>query len=311
MTGDLTIPVGLRVHLAHATVQAIADEGGVDLLHIKGPAVAPELLPYRAEALDNGTESGRRQARMSTDADVLVRLAHVDAFMAGLAQHHWQIVTRFATGSAFEHAASLWHTQLGYVDVHRRFPGIRLDAEEAFARLWEERQTVEIAHRPIATPSVDAQRFILLLHAARGGGLTHPDARRLWTEADEAARASSAELAARFDAEVAFAAATGRIADYAGDPTADIWRIFASGANPTRLDEWRARFRATRGPVPRLRLAARALLVNTDHLGMELGRPPTRAEVVAEYLNRARHGVTEVTGLAGRGVRKLRGDDAS
>mgnify|MGYP003374684041 CR=1 FL=1 len=37
------IPVLLRVRLAHAVVQAIADECGADLLHIKGPAVDASL----------------------------------------------------------------------------------------------------------------------------------------------------------------------------------------------------------------------------------------------------------------------------
>ena len=32
-----TLPVPLRVHLAHATVQAIADQAQADILHIKGP----------------------------------------------------------------------------------------------------------------------------------------------------------------------------------------------------------------------------------------------------------------------------------
>ena len=36
---------------------------------------------------------------------------------------------RFATGSVFEHAATLWHVHWGYVDVHRAFPGVGVPAE--------------------------------------------------------------------------------------------------------------------------------------------------------------------------------------
>ena len=95
-------------------------------------------------------------------------------------KHGWSVVTRFETGSIFEHAASLWHTQLGYVDLHRRFPGVDLDAEAAFDVLWSERLERHIAHQPCPVPSTDGQRLILLLHAARGGGVRHPDAQLLW-----------------------------------------------------------------------------------------------------------------------------------
>lgn len=66
------MPVGLRVHFAHATVQAVADEAGADVLHIKGPAVAPSLRP-----------GGRERA----DADVLMRPGQLELLLAGLARH--------------------------------------------------------------------------------------------------------------------------------------------------------------------------------------------------------------------------------
>lgn len=155
-------------------------------------------------------------------------------------------------------------------------------------------------------PSGDVQRLVLLLHAARGGGPAHPDSQRLWASASDAERASCQALAADFDAEVALAAATGRLDDYADRPEAALWRIFATSNGTGRLAEWMARFRATPSAPARARLVLRSLVVNTDHLGMELGRTPTRGEIAREYVHRAPTAGREVSDLAARGVRKLR-----
>lgn len=293
------IPTALRVHLAHATVEALARSVGADLLHVKGPAVDASL---RGPRTDDSTGQRDAAPRLSTDADVLVRPEHVAAMMDGLVAHGWAIVTRFQSGSVFEHAATLWHDDLGYVDVHRAFPGIERPPADAFALLWAGRHEVSIAHHPCAVPDVEMQRLILLLHAARGGGLSHPDAALLWTNGSDDDRARMLALASELDAEVALAAATGRLDEFASRPTAPLWRIFERGGTPTRLDEWRARFRASSGFWPRVRLAGRALLVNTDHLAMRLGRPVTRQEVALEYARRVRTGALEVAGLVRRKV---------
>lgn len=302
---EAPIPMQVRVRLAHAAVQAIADAAGVDILHVKGPAVDQTLLATQSITDAEGVTRQDPVSRSSTDADVLVRPAHVPPLMAALTAHGWTIVTRFETGSAFEHAATLWHGELGYVDVHRRFPGLTIAADQAFDLLWAGRQIVPLAARSCAVPAVDDQRLILLLHAARGGGLRHPDVRRLWTDAAPSHREAMLTLASEFDAEVALAAATGRLADYADDPAAPLWRIFAEGGTPSRLDEWVARFRATRGVLPRARLIARSLLVNTDHLAMERDRPLTRAEVATAYLRRVGVAGHELAAVAQRGVRTL------
>lgn len=244
---------------------------------------------------------------MSTDADVLVRPAHVRVFMAALRAHGWRVVTSFSTGSAFEHAASLWHTELGYVDVHRRFPGITVSAATAFDRFWLDRQTAQIANRPCWVPSVDAQRFLLILHAARGGGPDNSDVRLVWTDAGSGHRDRVRTLAWELRADVALAAATGHLDDYAADPTYDLWRIFSRADSGSRLAEWKARIKAEPTGSGRLRLAARSVLVNTDHLAMELRRPPTRAEVAGEYVHRASLLGREVWRATRRAVR--RGDE--
>lgn len=298
------MPTALRVHLAHACVQAIADAVGADVLHIKGPAVNAALLGVQTITEADGTQITRRMPRLSTDADVLVRPSHVASFLRALHEHEWVTVTRFETGSAFEHAASLWHDRLGYVDVHRRFPGITIHPEDAFDRLWQRRHSTPIAHYPCQLPAVADQRLILLLHAARSGGLVHHDTDVAWTRASAEEREQTLALASEFGADVALAAATGRLDDFADDPTTPLWRLFVDGV-PGRLDEWRARIRATPGLGGRLRLVARSLLVNTDHLGMALGRPPRPTEVVVEYGRRVGRLTGELVRLA---VRSRRGD---
>lgn len=307
MTTD-AIPVGLRVHLTHATLQAIADEASIDLLHIKGPALDAALRPTRPSS-DPDAEEGETESvpRMSTDADVLVRPSQVDAFMDALDRHGWTIITHFATGSAFEHAATLWHTELGYVDVHRRFPGITVSPAEAFEHFQSRRQPMQIAHRQVWVPCVDDQRLLLVLHAARGGGLADSDVQLVWVNATEEVRERTRAIAAQLDAEVALAAATGQLEDYSDDPTYELWKLFSLG-NSSRLAEWRARIKAEPTRRGRVRLMARSFLVNTDHLAMELKRPPTRREIAGEYVVRVRTLGTEMTRLARKRLRRPGGE---
>ncbi len=272
----------VRVHLAHAVVQAVADDCGADILHVKGPAIDPRISAQR---------------RTSTDADVIVRPAHVMTYLATLQERGWELRTSFQTGSAFEHAASLWHQQLGWVDVHRQFPGIEVDPAEAFDILWRDSAPASIAHRACRVPGLDAQRLILLIHAARSH--RPRDVEAAWS----AERAGIKELARELRAEVALAAVTGNLDDFADRPTYLLWRHFSSGSG-SRLDEWRARLKAAPSRRAALRLVFRALEVNTDHLAMRLGHQPSRAEVAQEYVKRARVAAreswTRVQGLTKR-----------
>ncbi|MDO5534752.1 MAG: nucleotidyltransferase family protein [Propionibacteriaceae bacterium] len=285
-----TIPVALRVHLAHAAVQAIAEEAGADVLHLKGPALDGVLRPTRQSRAPGATEGDTEPVpRLSTDVDVLVRPAHVKGLLHALQQHGWRYVTHFETGSAFEHAASLWHTELGYVDVHRIFPGVSAPPKEAFAQLWSSRHPVRIAARPCQVPSIEFQRLLLILHGAREGGLSNPDVDLVWTRASEQERTTTLQLGRELGAEVALAAATGRLDEFRDHPAHDLWRLFSTRDTSDRAAEWKARLKAERTLAGRARIAARSLLVNTDHLAMERGRELTRTEVVREYGHRAGH----------------------
>ena len=183
------MPVDVGIRFAHASLQVIADDNGIDLLHIKGPAVDDSLLEARSPDPErDGTDDPASEAvpRRSIDADVLVRPRHVDRLFDAMHRHGWTMKYAFEDGSAFEHAATMVHPVLAPVDVHRRFPGIDADADAAFESLWSDRHTVLLAGMPCVVPSVTAQRLVLILHATRAGQLDHPDIVRSWAAATEA-----------------------------------------------------------------------------------------------------------------------------
>lgn len=275
----VAIPTSVRVELAHAAVQRLADEVGVDLLHIKGPSVYPGL---------------RARTDAGSDADILVRPDAVDRLMAALDDRGWTIETTFAAGSAFDHAANLYHASWGLLDVHRHYPGMERDPARAFARLWRTRMMIPIAHVLCPVPDPLSQSLVLLLHAARTGapGAHHPDIAANWTNRTPQERDGIRLLAEETGATVALAAATGTLDEYAGRPEAALWEVFSDGGD--RLDEWAARLRVARGPRAKASVAIRSLAVNRYYLAQRLGHPPSHVEMSVEFFRRF--------GVAGRAV---------
>ncbi len=268
-TGD--VPLSVRVHLGHAAVEVIALDAGVDLLHIKGPALLPDL---------------RAKDRGSSDVDVLVAPGHVDRFERALALHGWERRSGYASGSAFQHASNWFHDSWGYVDVHARWPGPQVGAEEVYAAFAEGGHRQEIAHVACRVPNRVAQILILVLHAARSHGAS-PDIELAWNrlapEEQDAVRALADALRAR----TAFAAGIGELDSVGDDPTAALWRYYSQSGGG-RLGEWRARWRAAATLRERLDVVASALVVNRDHLRMELGHVPSRRELAARQWRRVR-----------------------
>lgn len=242
--GDLpTLPVAIRVHLAHAVLQGVADSCGAEVLHIKGPAVSTTIRP-----------SGRR----SEDADVLVRPSHLDRLAGAMESYGWQRVTKLRNKLA-QHSEVWYHPQLGQADVHARFPGIRIHAEEAFDLLWRARGSIEIAHQSCVVPSRVAQRVIVLLHAARSPQVHQDDVAHAWHDASESEREAVLALTRALDAEVALAVVLGALDDYRDRPEHALWQQYADGTLATRpFRLLRSQFQATRGkPVTdRTRLIA-------------------------------------------------------
>ena len=289
------MPWSVGIRFTHAALQVLAEGNGIDLLHIKGPAVDDQLLAVRPPE-DPPVMAAKPLARQSIDADVLVRPAHVDRLFEVMHQHGWTTAYDFADGSAFEHAATMTHPVLATADVHRRFPGIGLDASVAFERLWAERHMVLIAGTPCFVPSVTAQRLVLIIHAARGGALHHSDIERSWTLATDDERLAVQHLAHELGAEVALAAGTGRLAEYEGTRGYELWRALST-REQSRVRIWVARVKSEPTASGALRSAIHLILPNPRRLRATLGRRPTARDMARAYAERARWGLAEVAQL--------------
>lgn len=261
------IPVWAMVHLTHAALQSLADEHGVELLHIKGPATSLTL---------------RDGIHDSTDADILVRPAHLAAFQRALESANWRLHTDFDEGSPFGHAANYVHPNWTYADVHRTIPGPRANATAVFNRLWEDRVVVEIAHRPCTVLSLEAQVLIQVLHSARSHGYEPADA---WRLCPTERRGSVRGLADDLDAATAFAAGIGELDAHRDRDDHALWSYFSQPGDD-RLGEWRARWRSTPGVQDRFRLLVHAVRVNRTHLRLRLDREPSAADVAREQWHR-------------------------
>jgi hypothetical protein len=264
---QVEIPLGVRLRLARAAVQAVADEAGADILHIKGDAVDSELRPL---------------VRPGTDVDILTRPAHVGRLDAALRAHGWAVYSTFTYGSPFGHAQTYTHEQWGYLDLHRFFPGIEADASGAFESLWSGRMIHHIAGVDGAVPAVSAQAVILLLNDARSR--RSADAAALWRSVGADRRSEIRSLVGRLHAEVAFAAATGDLESQRGASSYPLWKVITTGGS--RVAEWRARVRAAPTLWQAARIVARAPAVNVEHLAHHHGRPPTRREIVVAFFAR-------------------------
>ena len=281
---QVSVPLSVRLRFGHAAVQHLADEIGVDVLHIKGVAVDAELRPL---------------TRRGSDVDVLVRPDHVARLDRALRQHGWPLYSTFEYGSPFGHAQTYLHDAWGYVDIHRYFPGIRVDARP--------RRSTECGPigRRSPSPASDApcracppRRCSSLLNAARSRA-DRQDVEVVWTHGGRRAPLGrSKPLVADLDAPVAFAAAVGELDRYRGERDYRLWKVVSEGGS--RSEEWWARVRAAPTLGAAARVIARAPLVNVDHLAHRLGRQPTKPEIVAEFFARPARAVGE----AGRALRR-------
>lgn len=260
----------VRLRLTHGVLQALADRANTRVLHIKGVAWDPALAEGR---------------HASTDCDLLVEPSAVSRMTAALEEASWERMTTFEHGSVFAHAATYYHRVWGTVDVHRWFPGMHRDAGAAFEALWADRKEIVQGGRPVAVPSLTAQRLIMLVHAARTGAYgARGDVERAWYKASDAERADVEELAARLGSFVPLAIATDRAAEVAGFPQARLWSAMHQHENPTAV--WLARLQDARGVREHAAVLWAALHVNPDHLALRLGRTPTRADLAREWVDR-------------------------
>lgn len=278
------IPLTVRLRLARASVQWVADRWGCDILHLKGDTVDRTLRPFPAAG---------------SDVDILVRPSDVTVLDLALRDLGWEVYSTFEYGSPFGHAQTYRHDTWGYLDLHRRFPGIGIAPSRAFDHLWAGRATVELGGAVCSVPGVSAQAVILVLNAARSLSSNRRDVDAVWTNADDAARRGIAAERDALDAGLAFDAATGRLERHRGERGYPLWHAVTSGSG--RSQEWWGRVLAADTTRERLGVLARVPRVNVDHLAHELGRSPTRGEVVEEFFARPVRAMRELLGRPGRG----------
>lgn len=268
--GDIEVPVSVRLRLEHACLELLAQRAGVRMLHVKGEAWHPVLAEGRSA---------------SSDADVLLAPRDVPAFERELRAAGWELITSFAHGSVFEHAATYYSPAWGTVDVHQRFPGIDRDPASAFEVLWDSRETITLGGREVAVPGLREQRLIMLIHAARDAmGRGPRDLEAAWGRADEHERAALDALADELGARVPLAYVTDRPERAAGQPEAHLWKALHENADATAV--WRARLRDARGVREHLRILRAALRINPDHLALRMGHAPTAADRRREWVMR-------------------------
>lgn len=261
------VPVGTRLRLAHGALELIAQDADAPVLHVKGEALHEELA------------TGRRR---STDCDVLVHPDRVDAFCAALEGAHWRQLTHFAHGSVFMHAATFHHDVWGTVDVHRSFPGLELDPTATFTAFWADRTEILIGGVKCAVPSLEHQRLLLLVHAARDSqGRAPHDLEVGWTRLGTAERAGIDAVAEELGAMVPIALVTGRPELARGGRQEHLWTALHTGqdARGIRL----AMLRDVSTPRDVALLLREVARVNPDHLALRLGHPPTRQELRREW----------------------------
>lgn len=303
MSADTVMPLKVGVRLTHAAVQAIADSAGIDVLHIKGPAVDPGLLAMVERVDSDGRTVLEPVDRSSIDVDVLVRPSQVQDLIGAMRRHEWTLKVDFPDGSSFEHAATMAHPRLVHVDVHRSFPGFGHDAAAVFDRLWHDRRLSEIAGIPCAVPDETAQRLVLILNAVRGGPSRRSEIDRLWDRASDEDRAAVQRLADETGAQVALAAATGRLAEYRTSREHDLWELLASGQSaPVAM--WKARVRAQPTVRAAVREGVKRVVPNAGRLALRLGHAPSRRELAAAWVDQARTGARAVRDVVRQKARR-------
>lgn len=259
-----------RVHLAHALIARLLDARGLRGLHVKGYAMSPGVY---------------RTARSSSDVDLLVHPDDAPRIVALLAAHGWKQMADFSEGSIFEHAATLWHDHLGYVDVHRLFPGLGDSPARTFEQLWAERAGRVIAGHPIPVPSLDHQRLVVVVHAARDPSRGLSDVAHLRNTLSEEEWGDLREQARVLDAAAAWHLATGE--DAAGMDEHDLTLFTALRDQESGMDMFSTRWQAADTARERASLLLHTIPVNRPHLQMRLGHPPTRREILQEQWTRA------------------------
>lgn len=267
---EASLDLSSRVRLGHARIAHLMEQAGLRGLHVKGYAAEPGVYPPH---------------RTSSDVDLLVHPDDAAATARLLAAHGWAPVADFSEGSIFQHAATLWHDHLGYVDVHRLFPGLGDSPGESFDALWAEHGTRVIAGHAVAVPSPAHQRLVVIVHAARDPYRGGRDVGHIREDLSPEQWDALRQEARRLRAAAAWHVSTGEEAQ--GMDAHDLSLFTALQDHESGLDLFRTRWRSAGSARERAALVARTVPVNRPHLQMRLRREPTRADLWREQRGRA------------------------
>lgn len=143
------------VELGHAWVQQLADDLGIRVLFLKGPALAHQ---------------GLRDEHVSSDVDVLVEPAGFDRLCHEILSRGWRERPAPLIGKLTSvHSRTLLHDRWPCdIDVHRHYPGMLTEPASAFDALWAQRDRLMLAHSACAVPNRAANIIVLALHSLRG-----------------------------------------------------------------------------------------------------------------------------------------------
>lgn len=263
------VPLKARIVLSHAHLQNLAERRGIDLLHVKGYIFGQDTY---------------QEQRTSTDVDVLIRPSQVEAFIEAVLEAGWEVMTTFETGSDFHHAMTIYHPTWGLADIHREFPGLGKNPEVTFDRLWAQRRKKVMGGYPCDTTSLQDSRLIVYVHSARSTSIVKPDVQYL-DELLSAQEKEALEVRVReLEAELAYAAALGRIDQYQNQKDYLVWKT--ASEKTSDLTRWYARVQAAPSLGAKVQTVLDIFRVNKDHLAMELGHEPSKQEIRQKFFSR-------------------------
>lgn len=142
--------------MAHALVHGLARSLEARAVSIKGPVLEHYNL---------------RSPRVSSDADVWIDEAHRPVVEGALEERGWEQRRDRGENQARvlpDHSATFFHPNWPVdIDIHWWFPGIGVDGNTAFERIWEHRSSMKAAGVCIAIPSIVDAAVIQMLHCAK------------------------------------------------------------------------------------------------------------------------------------------------
>lgn len=177
--------------LVYALVARVAAQEALSVVFIKGP------IEYR---------QGLRSRRHSGDVDVWVEPGGIPRLAHALEPWGWNVESDPWDGTAVNHTATLKAGAWGCeIDLHRHFPGCALPADQAFAVLRKNTESMSFCGVKVEVPTAAAHSVIIALHLVRPevGQDTSPRQIAAATSALARGGAEAAAFAREFRAEAA------------------------------------------------------------------------------------------------------------